>query len=141
MMRTAAVASIVAAIAASCAHDAAIPPSSPFPSPLPSPPAKPELSEGPPRVSSVDPTEGTTAGGEEISILGGGFVPGKTLAEVRFGRKQSPAVTIASTNRIRVVTPPGDKGPVDIMVDFDDGQVFKIPQGFRYVEPKAVNGP
>jgi hypothetical protein len=86
-------------------------------------------------VESVDPTQGATAGGEEISILGGGFVPGKTLAEVRFGRKQSPAVTIASTNRILVVTPPGDKGPVDITIDFDDGQVFKIPQAFRYVEP------
>lgn len=86
-------------------------------------------------MQSVDPTHGTTAGGEEISILGGGFLPGKTEAEVRFGRKASPAVRIESTNRIRAVTPPGDEGPVDITVMLDDGSVFRIQGAFRYVHP------
>jgi hypothetical protein len=133
---------VFAAIAGSCARNAAIPPSSPRPAsppcvacaPPPSPPPKPETAEGPPRVQSVEPTQGTTAGGEEISILGGGFIPGKTQAEVRFGRKQAPTATVASTNRIRVVTPPGDAGPVDIMVMFDDGSVFRIQRAFRYLE-------
>ena len=29
----------------------------------------------------------------------------------------------------------GEKGPVDITVNFDDGKSFKIQNGFRYVEP------
>jgi hypothetical protein len=51
------------------------------------------------------------------------------------GRWASPAVTLVSTNKIRVLTPPGDEGQVDITVIFGDGTVFKIAKGFRYVEP------
>jgi hypothetical protein len=90
---------------------------------------------GPLKVDSVEPPQGTTAGGEEISINGGGFQPGKTQAEVKFGRKKAETVTIASTNKIRVVTPVNEKGPVDVTVMFDDGSTFKIPNGFRYLEP------
>ena len=85
-------------------------------------------SGGPLKVDSVEPPQGTTAGGEEISINGGGFQPGKTQAEVKFGHKKSETVTIASAN---------DKGPVDVTVMFDDGSTFKIPNAFRYVEPAA----
>ena len=67
---------------------------------------------GPVKVESVEPSQGTTAGGDEISIVGGGFQPGKTQAEVKFG-------------------------PVDVQVMFDDGATFKIANGFRYVEPSA----
>jgi hypothetical protein len=92
---------------------------------------------GPVKVESVEPSQGTTAGGDEISIVGGGFQPGKTQAEVKFGRRKADSVTIASTTKIRVVTPPNDKGPVDVQVMFDDGATFKIANGFRYVEPSA----
>jgi hypothetical protein len=88
-------------------------------------------------VDSIEPPQGTTAGGDEISIIGGGFQPGKTQAEVKFGRKKSESVQIASNGKIRVVTPPNDKGPVDVQVMFDDGATFKIANGFRYVEPSA----
>jgi hypothetical protein len=90
---------------------------------------------GPLKVDSIEPPQGTTGGGEEISIVGSGFQPGKTQAEVKFGRKKCETVTIASTSKIRVVTPPNEKGPVDVSVMFDDGSAFKIPNGFRYVEP------
>jgi hypothetical protein len=90
---------------------------------------------GPLKVDSVEPPQGTTAGGEEITILGGGFQPGKTQAEVKFGRKKAEIVTIASTTKIKVVTPSSEKGPVDVNVMFDDGNSFKIQNGFRYVEP------
>ena len=92
---------------------------------------------GPLKVDTIEPPQGTTAGGEEISINGGGFTPGKTQAEVKFGHKKSETVTIASTSKIRVVTPASEKGPVDVTVMFDDGSYFKIPNGFRYVEPAA----
>jgi hypothetical protein len=94
-----------------------------------------QQSGGPLKVDNVEPPEGTTAGGEEITINGGGFQPGKTQAEVRFGRKKADSVIIASGNKIRVVTPANDKGPVDVSVMFDDGAAFKIPNAFHYVEP------
>jgi hypothetical protein len=92
-------------------------------------------SGGPLKVDSVEPPQGTTAGGEEISILGGGFQPGKTQAEVKFGRKKCESVQIASTSKIKVVTPANEKGPIDVTVMFDDGSTFKIPNAFHYVEP------
>jgi hypothetical protein len=92
-------------------------------------------SGGPLKVESVEPPQGTTAGGEEITIVGGGFEPGKTQAEVRFGRKRAENVAIASTSKIKVVTPSSEKGPVDVTVMFDDGHEFKISNAFRYVEP------
>jgi IPT/TIG domain-containing protein len=92
---------------------------------------------GPLKVDGVEPPQGTTAGGEEISINGGGFVPGKTQAEVRFGRKKAESVMIVSPTKIRVVTPANEKGPVDVSVSFDEGSAFKIPNAFRYVEPAA----
>lgn len=86
-------------------------------------------------MRSADPIQGSTAGGEEISILGEGFLPAKSIPGVMLGRWASPAVTLVSTNKIRVLTPPGDEGQVDITVIFGDGTVFKIAKGFRYVEP------
>jgi hypothetical protein len=90
---------------------------------------------GPLKVDSVEPPQGTTGGGEEITIVGNGFQPGRTQAEVKFGRKKAESVVIASNSKIKVVTPSSDKGPVDVNVMFDDGNSFKITNGFRYVEP------
>lgn len=86
-------------------------------------------------VDVVEPPQGTSAGGEEITIVGSGFQPGKTQAEVRFGRRKAENVIIASASKIKVVTPAGDKGPVDVTVAFDDGRYFKLKDGFRYMEP------
>jgi hypothetical protein len=97
--------------------------------------ACPQRGGGAVKVEKVEPPQGTTAGGEEVTIAGDGFSPGKTQAEVRFGHKKSEVVTIASTTKIKAVTPPGEKGPVDITVSFDDGRAFKIANGFRFVEP------
>lgn len=94
-----------------------------------------QQSGGPAKVDKIEPPQGTTAGGEEVTIVGDGFQPGKTQAEVRFGRKKSEIVTIASTSKIKVVTPVGDKGPVDVTVALDDGRYFKLANGFRYIEP------
>jgi hypothetical protein len=88
------------------------------------------------RVDRVEPAEGITAGGDRVNILGAGFHPGKTQVRVRFGTHISERVVISSTRKISVVTPSGDKGPVDVTLDFDNGKRFKIPSGFRYVEPR-----
>jgi hypothetical protein len=90
------------------------------------------------RVDRVELAEGITAGGDHVNIMGAGFQPGKTQARVMFGTHVCDQVVISSTNKISVVTPSGDKGPVDVTLDFDNGSRYKIPNGFRYVEPKQT---
>jgi hypothetical protein len=92
--------------------------------------------KGPLRIDRVEPPEGVSGGGDTVTIVGSGFQPGKTQVEVRFGRRKSESVVIASTNKINAVTPGGDKGPVDVVLSFDDGSQFKIASGFKYVVPQ-----
>jgi hypothetical protein len=88
------------------------------------------------QVQRVEPEQGITGGGDTVTIYGAGFQPGKTQVEVRFGRHRSEQVSIESGNKISVVTPAGDKGPVDVTLSFDSGAQFKIPSGFKYVNPE-----
>jgi hypothetical protein len=90
------------------------------------------------RIDRVEPPEGISAGGDHVTIVGAGFQPGKTQARIMFGKHTCDQVVISSTNKIAVVTPNGDKGPVDVTIDFDNGSRYKIPNGFRYVEPKQT---
>ena len=90
------------------------------------------------RVDRVEPVEGISAGGDHVNIVGSGFQPGKTQARIMFGKHLCDQVVISSTSKISVVTPNGDKGPVDVTIDFDDGTRYKIPNGFRYVDPKQT---
>jgi hypothetical protein len=92
---------------------------------------------GPLRVDNVEPDQGINAGGDRVVIHGNGFEPGKTQVEIRFGRSRAEQVAVDSADKITVVTPPGDKGPVDVTLMFDNGAQFKIAQGFRYVAPSA----
>lgn len=90
------------------------------------------------RIDRVEPDEGITAGGDQVNILAAGLQPGKTGVRVSFGRHVAEQVVISSKDKINLVTPSGDKGPVDVVLDFDDGQRFKIAAGFRYVDPKET---
>jgi hypothetical protein len=93
--------------------------------------------KGPLRVDRVEPAEGISGGGDQVTIVGIGFQPGKTQVEVRFGRRKAESVVIASSSKINVITPAGDKGPVDVTLSFDDGASFKIPSGYKYSAPQA----
>jgi hypothetical protein len=87
------------------------------------------------KVSEVDPPTGTFSGGEEVVIKGNGFQPGRGGVTVKFGKRDATAVVVASSDKINVTTPAGDKNSaVDITVIFDDGRAFKLTNGFHYVE-------
>jgi hypothetical protein len=90
------------------------------------------------RVDRVEPAEGITAGGDSVNIVVAGLQPGRTGVRVAFGGHVAEQVVISSKDKINLITPSGDKGPVDVVLDFDDGQRFKIPAGFRYVDPKET---
>jgi hypothetical protein len=87
------------------------------------------------KVSEVDPPNGAFTGGEEVVIKGNGFQPGRGGVVVKFGRKEATAVAVESGDKIKVLTPAGDKSStVDISVVFDDGKAFLLKNGFHYVD-------
>ena len=98
-----------------------------------------ERKGGPVTVTRLEPDNGSTNGGDQITIVGSGFSPGSTTAEVRFGRKRAEGVVIASTNAINVTTPSSERGPTEVTVILNDGKAFTIPGGFRYVEPQDAS--
>jgi hypothetical protein len=87
------------------------------------------------RVSEIDPPNGTFSGGEEVVIKGNGFQPGRGGVTVKFGRREATAVAVESGDKIKVMTPAGDKSStVDVSVVFDDGKAFLLKNGFHYVD-------
>jgi hypothetical protein len=84
-------------------------------------------------VSRVEPETGVSAGGDHITIFGAGFEPGKTQVDVKFGNRRAEQVSIGSSDKITVVTPPGDKGPVDVTLMFNNGDSLRLAGGFHYV--------
>ena len=87
------------------------------------------------KVTEVDPPNGAFTGGEEVVIRGNGFQPGRGGVVVKFGRREATAVAVESGDKIKVMTPAGDKSStVDISVVFDDGKAFMLKNGFHYVD-------
>ena len=76
-------------------------------------------SGGPPVISSVSPAQGSSTGGDTVTISGSGFVPG---AKVTFGGIAASAATVISSTQISVVTPASTPGSADVIVTNPDGQ-------------------
>ena len=83
------------------------------------------------RVKSVEPNFGNVAGNDDVIIIGAGFKPG-TVMTVQFGKHEARSVVIDSPGRIRVKTPGGVEGKVDVIVTRDDGKTFVLRDGFMY---------
>ncbi|MBL8696327.1 MAG: IPT/TIG domain-containing protein [Planctomycetes bacterium] len=79
-----------------------------------------EVVAPPPSISTVAPATASAAGGEEITILGTGFLSGSSVI---FGDQKSPSVTFVSPQQIRAVTP-ASTGAIglDVIVVSPDGQ-------------------
>ena len=87
------------------------------------------------KVTEVEPPHGTFSGGEEITIHGNGFQPGRGGVSVRFGRREAQSVVVESATAIKVTTPAGDKSTsVDVSVVFDDGKAFVLKSAFQYID-------
>jgi hypothetical protein len=87
------------------------------------------------KVSEIEPPNGTFGGGEEVVIKGNGFQPGRGGVTVQFGRREATGVVVESSDKIKVMTPTGDKNTtVDVKVVFDDGKAFMLKNGFHYID-------
>lgn len=99
-------------------------------------------------IASVAPSTGSPNGGEEVTILGGGF---ESPVRVTFGGVPAQVLSV-SPNRIRVLTPPspqpvpvGGTLPVAVTVTIrlnePDQAVDSLPSAFIFARGGTVNQP
>ncbi len=92
-----------------------------------------------PTITKVSPKEGSIAGGTKVTIVGTGFLPGAT---VTFDGQPATTAKVVNPERIDAVSPPGAKGPVDIVVTNKDQPPATAKKAFAYVpEPAAPDAP
>lgn len=81
----------------------------------------------------LDPDFGGLQGGKSVRVLGDNIRLDIGYS-VLFGQQVSPQVSIESEKALVAVTPRTlDPGRVDVVVRTDDGSVFRIKEGFQYV--------
>jgi choice-of-anchor B domain-containing protein len=99
-------------------------------------------------LSSVDPAQGSSEGGNTVTLTGQGFVSG--LTSVSFDGRPSPSVTVLSPTQLQAVVPPSKRpsglasGPklgqvslkVDVRVTTGPGSAV-LPKGYTYSVPQA----
>lgn len=83
-------------------------------------------------ILDVDPKVGHTQGDQYVKILGKNFRQDIGYT-VYFGTRKSKQVTILDPGTILVSTPTGmDEGAVDIMIRADDGNAWRVAEGFKF---------
>jgi hypothetical protein len=89
---------------------------------------------GPPEVTTVAPTSGTSNGGTIVTLEGSGFREG---AGVLVGGSPATNVTVESSTRLTATTPAHAAGVVDVIVRNSDNQSGTLMGGYTYVSPAA----
>ena len=82
-----------------------------------------------PRVTSITPTAGSTAGGTAVTISGASFAGGATVS---IGGAAAAQVTVVDPATITAVVPAHGAGSADVVVT-TGGQNLTLPGGFTYV--------
>ena len=82
----------------------------------------------PARVDKVSPANGAATGGTVVTITGEGL---DGTSGVTFGGTAGTALEVVSENELKVTTPAGVAGAVDVVVS-DDGGAVTVPGGFTY---------
>lgn len=91
----------------------------------------------PPLLVSVTPSTGDPAGGESVTISGGGFRLG---AAVTFGGVSATGIDVQDGATIVCTTPAHAEGAVDVVVTNVDEQSDQIDNGFTYDEEGGGGG-
>ena len=90
---------------------------------------------GPPTVTSISPTSGTTAGGTSVTITGTNFVAGAT---VTIGGSSCTSVVVVSSTSITCTTPAGTAGAQNVVVATGVSPNATLAGGFTYVAPPSA---
>lgn len=87
-----------------------------------------------PSITFIEPDRGPISGGTTVSIRGKSF---KNGAKVFFGTKEATNIQFLSTTELGAVTPPNNKGSVDVRVVNPDNKEAVFKNGFTYEEVPA----
>jgi sugar lactone lactonase YvrE len=87
-------------------------------------------------IAAVYPHAGPVAGGNQVRILGTGFLPGVT--QVSFGSTPATAVTFIASTELLVTAPVGTAGVVDIKVTTSAASDV-LAAGYTYLPPPAIS--
>ena len=86
-------------------------------------------------VTSISPSSGTTIGGTKVTISGGGFAAGVTVA---IGGSAATDVAVSSANTLTATTGVHASGAADVAVSLPNGQRGSLAGGYTYVAPQPV---
>ena len=88
---------------------------------------------------AVDPDFGGLQGGKSVQVRGNGLRLDIGYT-VYFGKAVSPQVSILDDSTLLAVTPRrAAPGLVDVTIRADSGPVFRIENGFKYINQAAGN--
>lgn len=90
-----------------------------------------------PTIASIDPDEGSVAGGTAVTITGTGFRPGATVS---IGGVPATGITVASATSITCTTPAGAVGDADVVVTDPSTLAGTLTDGFAYTSDALVPG-
>ena len=90
-----------------------------------------------PKVESVTPSKGSSIGGEEVVIKGSDFRAG---ISVFFGENavRQQDITLVDYKTLKVITPAGAAGTVDVKVENTDGELGVLSKAFTYISSPIV---
>ncbi|MGO8906008.1 MAG: IPT/TIG domain-containing protein, partial [Solirubrobacteraceae bacterium] len=101
-------------------------------------PGRARAEETAPTVSSLEPQQGSTAGGTEVTITGTGFGSTTTTNTVTIGGAKA-TVTAASATSLTVTTPAGSAGPASVEVTNTSDLLSVTDSGaYTYIAPPIV---
>ena len=83
-----------------------------------------------PALLIVSPAAGSARGGDEVVILGAGFVE---PTRVWFGEREAQEIVSITASEARVVTPAALAGTVDVVVETGGGDPIVLGGGFSYL--------
>jgi len=85
---------------------------------------------------AIDPDQGSIAGGTLVRLFGSNF-PADPL--IFFGGSEASHIVTESSNTVSCRTPPGNVGPVDVVLEVGDGE-HVLPGAYTYFDPTALYG-
>ncbi|MEV7973839.1 IPT/TIG domain-containing protein [Cellulomonas sp. NPDC089187] len=83
-----------------------------------------------PELTGIDPAQGPTAGGTEVTLTGTGL---SAATAVTFGGVAGVDLTVVSDTEITVLTPSHPAGPVDVVIQLP-GADATVTDGYEYLD-------
>lgn len=88
-------------------------------------------------LTSVRPSNGTTAGGSQVTLIGVALGSGNDVTTVMFGDRLA-IILSQSNDSVVVLTPAAAAGTVNVSVQSSSQGSSTLPNGFTYVQRMSL---